>query len=92
MGLFDISKPHVSGKEFGKMIESLHSKGFDQHQVDKVKTMFHGDMYEAKSEAGIDRVEADRAFQWMHENKHVHGFSDHQMATLQEEVTRRMKS
>lgn len=86
MGFF--YEPHkvVSGKEFSKIVENLHGKGWSTGQTDKVKMIFHGDMDTHENVKGIGEKESTETLDWMRAHKHEHGLSDHQIDALHEEI------
>lgn len=59
---FSNSKPKVTEVEFKKIRASLYNKGFSSEQLDKIESIFRGDMYEDyDSDKGVDVKELDRA-------------------------------
>ena len=94
MGLFDIPKPRITGKEFDKVLDNLRSKGFQTHHIDKVRTIFRGDLDKdaGSSEAGINHSEVQSTFEWMRGHRSEHGLSDHHIDTLEKEMNEKMKT
>lgn len=90
MGFFG-SKPKVSKREFSEACSGLYSKGFTSSQVNKVKSIFAGDLYESvESQKGIDSGEIATRMKWMRKNKSVHGFSSKQMDVIEKQLRSRL--
>ena len=88
MGFFDQAKPKISERDFKKVIENLHSKGWGPDDINRAKLAFHGSMNESGQFKGIDKSEAEETIAWMRDNKSQHGLSDHHIDTLHEELNR----
>jgi hypothetical protein len=82
----------VSGKEFAKIVENLHGKGWSMGQTDKVKMIFRGDMDTHENVKGIGEKESAETLDWMREHKHEHGLSDHQIGQLHEEIEKHFRT
>ncbi|MFA6797169.1 MAG: hypothetical protein WCR40_00435 [Candidatus Paceibacterota bacterium] len=88
MGIFfNDQKPRITETEFKKVRSRLYSKGFTTEQLDKIESIFRGDMYEDKdSDKGIDEKELDRALAWMRDNTSTHNISEQKITVLEEEM------
>ena len=87
MGFFSDSKPKITETEFKKIRAHLYNTGFSSEQLDKIESIFRGDLYEDKdSDKGIDEKELERAITWMRENMHVHNISEEKINILEEEM------
>lgn len=87
MGFFSDSKPKISETEFKKIRAHLYNDSFSSDQLDKIESIFRGDMYEDKSsDKGIDKSELERAMSWMRENMNVHNISEQKIDKLEEEM------
>ncbi|MDD4804198.1 MAG: hypothetical protein PHN69_03410 [Candidatus Pacebacteria bacterium] len=88
MGIFfNDPKPRITETEFKKVRSRLYSKGFTTEQLDKIESIFRGDMYEDKdSDKGIDEKELERALTWMRDNTSTHNISEQKITVLEEEM------
>lgn len=74
MGLFG-DHERVSRKEFKRALWKLHEKGFSNEQIDTVENLFHGDLHESGSSAGISKSEIKERVLYLKshpENHHLH--------------------
>lgn len=87
MGFFDRPKKTISDREFRQIKENLHgAHDWSSSQVGKFESIFHGEMSEKGAmHKGLDKEEATRMLDWMKDNKHAHGFTDHHIETMREE-------
>jgi len=83
-------KPRISDGDFKRSRQSLHGKGISSKKLDKIETIFRGDMDEPGDQKGIDRKELAKGIEWMKENKSQHGLSDEQISTVEEEFKGRI--
>lgn len=87
MGFFDRAKKTVSERELRQIKENLHGDHYwSKEQIGKFESIFHGEMSEKDPlHKGLDKEETERTLNWMQENKHEHGFTDHHIETMRQE-------
>ena len=99
MGLFSLfigggSKPRVTDKEFLKVLADLRSKGMSHQQLNRLREILAGDMQDQNPTRnhphGLEESEINARMKWMRENKHIDGFSDHQINEIEESLKKRL--
>ncbi len=88
MGLFSGftgGSARVTPMEFhDKVRSSLASKGLSHRDIEQVESVVQLPLDEAGSRRGLDRHEVEQTVAYLHENRHEHSLTDHQISIVDE--------
>ncbi len=66
-----------------KVRESLSTHGLSHRDIEHVESVVQLSLDEAGSQRGLDRREVDQVVKYLHDNRHEHSLSDHQIKSVE---------
>lgn len=67
-----------------KVRSDLASKGLSHRDIEHVESVVRLSLDETGSQRGLDRHEVDQVVEHLHNNRHEHSLTDHQVAIVDE--------